>query len=374
VNSIFKTVNNSIVKPFYREHSGLFIFLVFILFGIYRSVAEVINFHHFIIHSILTKPTYLIAAVVLWLFYAIKIIYFVHGYTEKESYAFLQNLNALTEKKRVVLLLRIQSLLFAPVLTYSLAIFYLALKEKNYTGGLIVFLAIIFLLFFLTTAFYLSLQKTKQFSINLRRFIPDIHFPKNIFNFLLRYIFREQFVALAGIKTISFCLIYFFITLNGSSTEDRILWFFLVSLMMAHVILIYKNHHFIESQLFFYRNMPVPLLKTIIQLFAVYIVILIPELWALKGIIEVQKTFSNYPVMAATAPSLLLLIHSLLYTEDFTMEEVLKMLFGVWIVCFFLGLSDFRWLVPVSCFVLAIIVFYTCYYRYEKNTTVDGLE
>ncbi|MBS1935246.1 MAG: hypothetical protein JST96_14695 [Bacteroidetes bacterium] len=374
MNIIFKTVTNSVVKPFYREHAGLFIFLVFILFGIYRSVAEVINFHYFIIHSILTKPTYLVVAVLLWFLYAVKIIYFVHGYVNKESYVFLQNLNALTEKNRLLLLLQIQSVLFAPVLIYSLAIFFVAAKEKTYIGVSLVFIAIALLLLLLTLSFYLSLQKTKQFYINLSRFIPGLHFPKNIFNFLLRYIFREQFVALAGIKTISFCCIYFFITLNGSLAEDRILWFFLVSLMIGHVIIIYKNHRFIESQLFFYRNMPVPLIKTIFQLLAVYVVILIPELWALKGIIEVQKNATNYIIMAVTAPSLLLLIHSLLYTEDFTMEEVLKMLFGVWIVCFFLGLSGFRWLVPVSCLLLSVIIFYTCYYRYEKNTNIEGLE
>jgi hypothetical protein len=374
MNTVFKIINDAIAKPFFREHAGIFIFFTFILFGIYRSFNDVIHFHYYIIHNILINPVYFFATCVAWLLYATRIIFYFYTYSEKDSYVFLQYLTAIRTRKLVWLLFKLQALLFTPALLYGAVILYVAYKDKNFSGGVFVLLALVSISSLITYSFYLSLQKTKQFSGGIKKFIPKVELPKNLFGFVLRFMFREQFIAIAGIKTLSFCCIYFFITLNGSFYEDRILWFFLTSLLAGHIILIYKNHHFIETQLTFYRNMPIPLIITIVQLFAVYSVILIPELWALKGVIAIQKDLPGFIIMAFTGPSLLLLIHSLLYTEDLKMEEVLKMLFGVWVFCFFLGLSDFRLLVPVICCITAVLIFYTSYYSYEKKAGIERLE
>ena len=129
-----------------------------------------------------------------------------------------------------------------------------------------------------------------------------------------------------------------------------------------------------ETKMAFYRNMPIRLFKTILVLFSVYLIILIPEFWALKGVAMEHHAFMDYLVIVATAPCMLLLMHAMLYTEDYQMEDYLKMLFGIWTVYFFFGLSNFRWLLPIVSLIAAFIIFYTTYYRYEKNMEVEGIE
>ena len=72
-----------------------------------------------------------------------------------------------------------------------------------------------------------------------------------------------------------------------------------------------------------------------------------------------------------TGPPLLLLIHSLLYSEDNKMEEFLALLFGIWVVFIFFSLSDNRWLMPLIAAVFSFIIFYLSYYRYEKRVDTE---
>jgi bacteriorhodopsin len=94
----------------------------------------------------------------------------------------------------------------------------------------------------------------------------------------------------------------------------------------------------------------------------------------LKGIALQHHAFGDYAVLLFTAPCMLLMMHALLYTDDFRMKDYLKMLFGVWIIFFFLGLSQLRWLLASISLAASFIIFYSLYYKYEKKMTVKGLE
>jgi hypothetical protein len=78
--------------------------------------------------------------------------------------------------------------------------------------------------------------------------------------------------------------------------------------------------------------------------------------------------------MLITGPGLLLLLHSLLYTEDMNMEEFLKLLFGVWIVLVLFSLSQNHWLIPLISILFGSIIFLMSYRNYEKNMEVEGIE
>ncbi|MEI9910972.1 MAG: hypothetical protein WDO71_15645 [Bacteroidota bacterium] len=103
--------------------------------------------------------------------------------------------------------------------------------------------------------------------------------------------------------------------------DDRILWLYYISSLAGHCLLVYKNHHFTEKRLAFYRNLPVKSVQTIVSLFIVYFILLIPEFWALKGIATHQHAIEEYTWMILAGPSVLLLLHCLLYTEDFSMNH-----------------------------------------------------
>jgi hypothetical protein len=372
MNTAGNILQRSIAAPFYRRHAGLFTFLFFILFGIQPNLGQTLEFHYIIIQGITAIKSFFFTALFIWLLYGLKTIHFFNGCVKNKTYDFLQNLNSIPPGKRFFHLLLLQLQLLAPVLCYGLAVVIIAFIKHQIAGGLAVILSLLSICFFTTAAAYFLLQKTKQAVLKIT--LPSFRFPTNLFTVLLKFIFTEQFVVLIIVKILSFFSLYFFAKTEARVFEDRMLWLLYLSALIGHCMLIYRNHHFMETKMSFYRNLPVKPLTTVLSLLGVYVIVLIPELWALKGVAIEQHAITNYIWMVLTGPCMLLLLHCLLYTEDMKMEGYLQLLFGVFIVSFFFSFSSNRWLLPIISLGMAIFIFFSSYYRYEKNTEVEGLE
>ena len=367
-------LHRSIAAPYYRRHAGLFLFIFFLLFGLQPNFKQTLEFHYVIINGIATSAGFFFIALIIWFLFACKTIHFFYGCIKNKTYNFLQNLNAVSPEKRCIQLLLLQLQLLAPVLCYGLAVVIIAFINLHIAGGLMVVAALACLCTFTTGAAYFLLQKTKSAGLKITLPFFPFHFRGNLFSFLLKYIFIEQFIVLLLFKSVSFSCLYFFAKTDVLVFEDRMLWLLYLISLAGHSIFIYRNQHFMETKMMFYRNLPVKPFATLLSLLGVYIIVLIPEIWALKGVAIQQQAVINYIWMILTGPSLLLLLHCLLYTEDMKMEAFLQLLFGVWIVALFFSLSSYHWLLPLICLSMAILIFFTSYYGYEKNTKVKGLE
>lgn len=365
-------LQRSIVAPYYRRNSGFFLFTFFLLFGLYPHFQQTLELHYLFIKGISTSLNFFFVALLIWFLYSCKTIYFFNDSVKTKSYNFLQNMNAISSGKRFFQLLLLQVQLLAPVLCYGLAVVIVAFINHHIAGGLAVVCTLICLCTFTTAAAYFLLQKTKW--AGLKIVLPSFHLPHNLFSFLLKFIFNEQFMALLLLKLATFSCLYFFAKTNAQVFEDRMLWLLYLTSLIGHSILIYRNQQFMETKMSFYRNLPVKPVATLLSLLSVYIVVLIPEIWALKGVAIQQHAVENYIWMVLTGPSLLLLLHCLLYTEDMKMEGFLQLLFGVWIVTLFFSLSSNRWLMPLIFLGMAVFIFFSSYYKYEKNMEVEGLE
>jgi hypothetical protein len=374
MNIIGIILQRSIAAPFYRRHAGFFLFVFFLLFGLQPNFKQTLEFHYVIINGISGSSRFFLIASAIWLAYVLKTIHFFNGCIKNDAYNFLQHLNAVSAGKRFFQLLLLQLQLLAPVLCYGLAAVVIGVINHHIAGGLAVAFFLTGLCVFTTAAANFILKKTKADILNIVLPSLPFHFPNNLFSFLLRFIFNEQFIVLLVLKLATFSCLYFFAKTDAQVFEDRMLWLLYLTSLIAHSILIYRNQHFMETKMSFYRNLPVRPLTTLLSLLGVYIIVLIPELWALKGVAIQQHAVMEYIWMILTGPSLLLLLHCLLYTEDMKMEGFLQLLFGVWIVTIFFSLSSNRWVLPLICLGMAVIVFLTSYYRYEKNTEVKGLE
>jgi hypothetical protein len=367
-------LQRSVAAPFYRRHAGLFLFIFFLLFGLQPNFKQTLEFHYVIINGIATSSSFFFIALTIWFAYALKTIHFFNGCIKNKAYNFLQHLNAVPPGKRFIQLLFLQLQLLTPVLCYGLAVVIVAFTNHHVAGGIAVVFTLAGLCVFTTAAANFLLQRTKPAVLKI--ILPSLpfHLTGNLFSFLLKFIFNEQFVVLLVLKLATFSCLYFFAKTDAQVFEDRMLWLLYLTSLIAHCILIYRNQHFMETKMSFYRNMPVKPVATLLSLLGVYVIVLIPEIWALKGVAIEQHAIVNYIWMILTGPSLLLLLHCLLYTEDMKMEGFLQLLFGVWIVTIFFSLSSNRWLLPMICLGMAVIIFFTSYYRYEKNTEVIGLE
>lgn len=373
MNTITKLLNHSVAGPFYRQHAGAFLFLFFILFGINPYLSYVLKTHYAFITGILTSIHFFLIALLCWVLYGLKTILFFRSCLQKEAYNFLYTLNAISPAKRYLVLLRLNILLMAPVTGYGVLILSVAIKDHHAATGLLVTAAIVILCLLTTLTFYSLLLKAKTFQ-EITRKKNSFPFPKTLSGFVLKFIWRKQFITLFIVKLLSFGCLYFFAITETSVFEERMLWLLYITVLIGHSIIVYKNFHFMETELNFYRNLPVRKIATLLSLFVVYTIILLPEAWALRGVIINQGNARDYIWMILTGPSLLLLLHCLLYTEDMKMEEFLKLLFGVWIVFVFFSLPKSHWILPSIALTFSTIIFLMSYYNYEKNTEIKGLE
>ena len=364
----------SIAGPYYRRNAGFFLFIFFLLFGLYPNFKQTLEFHYVLINGIATNIVFFFIASAAWFLYACKTVHFFNGCVKNRAYDFLQNLNALSPGKRFFTLLSLQLRLLAPILSYGLIVVIIAVINHHIAGAVAVLSVLACLCIFTTAAAYFLLQKTRSTAFRLALPFSHFHFRPTLFSFLLKFIFNEQFVLLLLLKLSSFSCLYFFAKTDTRVFEDRMLWLIYLTSLTGHCILIYRNQHFIETRLSFYRNLPVKPLVTLVSLLGVYSIVLSPEIWALKGVAIQQHAIADYAWMVLTGPSLLLLLHCLLYTEDMKMEGFLQLLFGVWIVTLFFSLSSMHWLLPLVCLGMATVIFFTSYYKYEKKTEVEGLE
>ena len=372
MNCTNKILQRSVVAPFYRRNYGFFLFTFFLLFGLYPNFKQTLELHYVFIKGVSSSLDFFFIALLIWLLYSFKTIHFFNGCVKSNRYNFLQHLNAVSSRKRFFQLLLLQLQLLAPILCYGLAAIIIAFINQHLAGGLAIVFTLVFICVVTTGLAFRLLQKTNLTALKIS--LPSLLIRGNLFSFLLKYIFNEQITMLLILKLITFSCLYFFAKTDAQVFEDRMLWLLYLTSLVGHSMLIYRNQHFMETNMSFYRNLPVKPMATVLSLVGVYIIVLLPEMWALKGVAIEQHAVINYVWMILTGPSLLLLLHCLLYTEDMKMEGFLQLLFGVWIVMLFFSLSSNRWLLPLICLGMALIIFFTSYYRYEKNTEVEGLE
>ncbi|MEI9810914.1 MAG: hypothetical protein WDO16_25230 [Bacteroidota bacterium] len=372
MNVLFYILKRSVAAPYYRQHAGFFLFCFFLLFGIQPSLHDALIFHYSIIQSILSSSLFFWIAAGLWFIYAFKTVHFFFSCIKKDTYTFLLQLLAVSLKKRVIALAYLQAILFLPAWIYGLIIFIIGVKEDHLASGLYVMTTLVLLSAVTLFLFIIILEKGKTFS-----FFPawlKIRYPAKFSFILLRYVLTEQFAALLITKLFTFFGLYSLARLEKNYFDDRILWLYYISSLAGHCLLVYRNHHFTEKKLAFYRNLPVKPVQTLLSFFIVYTILLLPEFWALKGLATHQQALAEYGWILLAGPSVLLLLHCLLYTEDFSMESFLQLVFGLWIVLLFFSLSSWKWMTALVCSSMALFIFHTSYYNYEKKAEVEKLE
>ncbi len=374
MNSIIKLLHHSFVTPYYRQITGAILFIFFVLFGINPSFRQALETNYYIILSITQTPQAFLVFCGFLLLYATKCISFFSGRVNTNGYQFIFQLNGIASAKRTIALTYIAVMLLLPALIYGLLVIIIGFINLQHTYALFCLCALTIITVF-TTVFYSWLthhpEGLKTGSIKL---LPQIKFPKTISWFLIRFMFRKQFRALLFVKLLSFMALYFFVVHDASVFEERMLWLIFTLCLIAHGVIIYKNFYFLETELQYYRNLPIANGKIILQLLIAYLLIYLPEIWALRALWLVHGNLYSYICMVIGGPAILALLHTLLYTDDMSMDSFLPLLFGIWLLFFFFSFSQNKWLIPFVSLFGCIVVFYTSFRSFEKQGEVENLE
>jgi len=370
MDRIDQILTHTIAGPFYRRNAGLFLFLFFLLFGIQPSFYDALRFHYAVIQSILSSWDFFLLVLGIWLVYVIKALLFVRGCLATGAYDYLFLLNALPPGQRFLYLLRLSARLLAPAGIYALLVWGISVKEGRIAAGCVFMGAIVLLCLFATAVVSRFIHQAKDLQQVIHYRLLPFPMPPTLTGFVLRFMVQKQFPALLLIKLVSFSSLYFFVQLETAVFEDRMLWLLFLTSLTGHSFIIFRNFRFMETELAFYRNLPVRSLITLAGLLAVYVIILLPEGWALRGLWVHQHHAGDYLWMILTGPLFLLLIHVLLYTENMGLKELLQLLFGVWIVFVLFSLSKQHWLLPAIGLFFSVLLFRLSYRGYETDSTV----
>jgi hypothetical protein len=370
MNVIDQLLRRSITEPFFKQHAGLFLFSFFILFGIQPSAVDVLQFHYSLILSILDSVSFFLIAFTVWVIYTIKMNLFIRASLKKEAFDFIFLLNGVDEGTHIRLLIRMIVMMMSPVLVYGCVLVVVGIGHHLWLSVLAVMASMLLLIGLSVLNIRKLIRNGKANQLMRKNSWGSLR--PGLFSFLLQFVFRKQFITLLILKTVSFTALYFFAKTDSQVFEGRMLWLLFITVLAGHGIIIYRNFHFMENELFFYRNLPVRRAYTLLSLLGIYCLLLIPEFWALKGIIFIQDDPVQYLWLLLTGPAVLLLIHSLLYSDDLKMEDFLALLFGIWVVFIFFSLSATKWLMPAIAGTIGAVVFCISYYRFEKKVDVDA--
>ncbi len=360
----------SFVKPFYRLHTGFFIFLFIVLFGAVGVVdgAGLFDYHYSLIRAMLINPFIFLLVLLVWLLYAKKCEQFILNTLRKPEYSFLYMFSILDRKSLFGLLIFVQVLLFLPIISYALIICIAGIYLKAYLACSILIIYI-FSICLLSASWYLYqiMNPGKHVVAKIMSFQKNSH-EVPYWSFLIRFILRNKKLIFTGIKIFS-CGILFGMLKNQMGTDyglDMIILFFSIGIL-GHGLLIHQIRELEETRCTFYRAVPISLFKRFIQYAIFYLILLVPEIFTISLLTPKHLNYSDALLFVLFSYSLLLFMHSLLFIKFFPMKEYLKIILCLFMIIYCSVLmSSFPWLC-LFLFLSSVTIFRTSYYRYERQ-------
>ncbi|HEV2355915.1 MAG TPA: hypothetical protein VGR89_16815 [Puia sp.] len=355
----------SLVRPYYRQNSGLFGFAFFMLVLLVGHVdnAGLIEYHLSLIQGILTSVPFLLFVVAIWLLYAWKCFQFMSLSFRKPELVFLYLFLQESAGKRFWLMLQVQVLLYLPVLAYLLIILAVGVHKGWYRTTLIV------LLFHLAVCLVVAFLYCRLFQrpgVVPREVRLAIH-PGNSYSGLLgSYVLNCRRTLLVAIKIYSCGVIYFIVGNHSGGENDSRMGLLLYGTgLLGHGVLIQFIKGAEDRQLAFYRGLPVSLAKRIGEYAWFYVLLFIPELLTLAAQTPRFISFRTAIVLSFFGYSQLLFVNSLRFYRFATRMEFLKALTCIFFVIFAAVLSGTLPLLIVLLLGLSVVIFIQRYYRYS---------
>jgi hypothetical protein len=358
----------TLVKPYYRENAGLFVFVFTMMFFIVNKVdgAELLEYHYSLILGTLKSSTILALVMGLWLLYTRKCIAYVAQALHKPEYAYMHLFTSLPRAKQFWLFLLIEFWLLLPISLYAVAIIIIGLQQQLYIPALLI---IGFFLLVTTMGAARHLHQlnhpTQKRHSGVSTLLSKLQFTSYP-SLLMGFVSHQQKAVWVGSKVFTCGLLYLIARNNTVVDYDNepIFLFFSIGIL-AHAVLIHRIRAFEESYLSFYRSLAVPPLKRFLHYALVYAVLLLPEFITLYLLTPVQLHVADAICFGACGYGFVLLMNSITIIQPTSMKEFLKILSLLFFVQYFFLLTI--GLAPLYLLVLgiAILLFWIGYWKYE---------
>ena len=367
MNTMLKLLGKIFIVPFYTINAGFFLFAFILIFGIVFP-PQLILLHRSLINGIIHSNVFTLAVLLLWLMYNLKCIFFCLRIIDREEDTILFNLQVMSPATQWILFFMCHVILYLPVLIYSC--FVVAASISN--AFLVYALALIlFQLSMCAIAVYLYYYrinfKWKTGLLNGRGLsvLPLFTLKKKLSLYLVYYTFQSRKILFFILKCTSLFLLNIILASNKDQflIREFILVFMIV--ILIHSLLVYYYVGFMERSLSFSRNLPISRMQRFLLFLFAYSLMLLPEFFFIitngSRLISVQAIVLFYGIAVAE----LLLFTSALYLIRMKMKPYLQMIFCIYLLFSILTLSGYYIGILLSNLALALIIFYSKFYKYE---------
>jgi hypothetical protein len=359
-------LNKVIAGRFYQVNAGFFLLLFLLLFGI-TSGHDTIMLHYGIMQAIMGSYGFLGAAMAVWGLYNFKCISFFLKETNRPENAFLFNLQALSGKEQLYLLLQCQFALYFPVLLYGGVTAFTGFKSLQIARACIFILYQLLMCAIGAAVYFYRLNNTWRkpaFSL------PSFHIfrKKSASFYLIHFSLYNRKGTFVAIKLFSLLLLQAMVAVNSNKVSKEAICVLVMFLISAHALLPFYYVGFMEKELAFFRNTSLPAMRRFSVYVITYSIIFIPELlfllWNERSVLALQVILSLY----ALAVSQLSLYTSLLYFKNLTTDRYTTSIFAIFFITLLLLASLSLWYVAGAESILSVVLFVRLYWRYEyKN-------
>ena len=293
---------------------------------------------------------------------------FVSDILTKPEYRFLYIFNCLSKIEKIRLFFFVEVWIMMPILIYSVFIFYTGLHQHFYIPLLIVITFLVFVCVAPAIWYVSLLNNSVKF-----QFFPRLKFTVFLLLIptyqviLIKFILNRQKTIWIGIEIFT-CGILYLIARNNIPTEyDGNLTFIFFNFgILANGVIIYRIRAFEELYLTFYRGLPITLLKRLFSYLLFYFVLLMPEFFTAFILTPTHLHYVDAINFSLCGYSLLLLMNSITFLQNFSMKDYLKILIVIFCVEYVLLLVWGLSLLYCLFFTLAITFFLKAYYRFER--------
>jgi hypothetical protein len=370
-------INKTLVRSFFLQHAGFFLFLFIVFFGIVAP-SQQLGYHYALIRGILEAPGFLALVSFAWLLYAGKVMQFVFRMLDSPEGLFLCRMRCLAPAQCYRLLLRVQHRLFLPVSGYAAIITGVAIWRDAWVEAVVVILYVAAICGVSATLYYRRLGNPGRISGRAfqrvtggRRAFRRVaggrwRVPVPYWSILLRFLAARNGWLLAVIKVLSCGLLYLLLRLQTPEDHDlRAVYFTYSMALFGHGILLLRCRKLEARRLLFYRTLAVSLATRLGQYGLFCLLLLLPEMLVLGWMTPNPIRIIDVLELAVTGYSLLLLVNGCLLIIPLRVSDFLKLwlvLLGIWYGCV-LGGS----LIAMSGFFVGAAVFLMAagYYRVD---------
>lgn len=358
------------VKPFYTENASAFVVVFTMMFVIVGEThgAGLYKYHYSLAIGMLSSPIFLLAVFFLWALYARKYISFVSESLRRQEFGFMDIYNRLPKSRQFALLLLMQLCLLLPVILYAVFVLAIGFSHQYYLSAISI-LIYLMVICVLGVVWHLHCLHHLEIGTNsLWQAIKRIRkLPSSYVAIVLQFIASKQKAAWMGLKVFTCGILYLIARNNTTADYDMTLPFLFFSFgILANGIIVHRVREFENLYLPFYRGLQVPLVSRFLQYCLIYSILLIPEILTISLLMPVHLQYQDAVSFALTALSVLLLLNSIMFIQDYTRKEfavILLLAFGVeYIFLLTTGLAALYG----GLFLLSAILFFRCYYKFDK--------